>query len=324
VLATGSRPRRPDVPGLEGLPYWTSDDVFRMQRLPRSLTIVGGGYIGCELAHFFAGVGVETALVVRGDRLVAREDEDVQAVFQAGFTARIPVRLGSVVASVSHDGGGFRIRIRGREGEESEHRSEALLLAVGRVPNSDRIGLETTGLQREARGFVPVDDRLRTSVPHIHAVGDINGRYMFTHSASFEAQYLGRQIAGKRDDPIDYGPVPHAIFTSPEIAGVGATGQQLREQRVDHVSAAVGFDSATKGRAIKEEHGLCKLLLDRAGRILGCHIVGHQASVLLHEVLPVMKWRNHVGSLTGIIHVHPSLSEIVRGAARKAAALIEP
>ena len=319
VLATGSRPRRPDTPGLDGLPYWTSDDVFRMPRIPRSITIVGGGYIGCELAHFFRGVGVDTVLVHRGSSLVEREDAEIRARFQEGFTKRVACELQTTVASASHDGARFRIALSSGAVRESE----ALLFALGRVPNTDAIGIENTSLTPNGRGFVESDGRLRTSVDGIYALGDVAGRYMFTHSANFEAEWLAGQLIGGKNDSIDYGPMPHAVFTSPEIAGVGATEQELKERGVAYLKGTQTFDGVTKGRAVKEDHGLCKILVGRDGAILGCHIVGYQASVLLHEVIPVMKWRNDIRSLTEIIHIHPSLAEVVRGAARDAAKNLE-
>ncbi len=315
VLATGSRPRRPDTPGLDGLPYWTSDDVFSMSRMPRSITIAGGGYIGCELAHFFHGVGVDTVLVHRGSELLAREDAQIRARFQEGFTKRVTCELDTTVSSVSHDGARFRIRLSSGAVRESE----ALLFALGRVPNTETINIENTSLAPNGGGFVESDGRLRTSVDGIYALGDVAGRYMFTHAANFEAEWLADQLIEGRNDTIEYGPMPHAVFTSPEVAGVGATEQELKDRGVAYLKGTQTFEGVTKGRAIKEAYGLCKILVGRDGAILGCHIVGHQASILLHEVIPVMKWRNDIRSLTEIIHIHPSLSEVVRGAARNAA-----
>ena len=314
VIATGSRPRRPDFDG----PWWTSDDVFRLDRAPSSLTLVGGGFIACELAHFFHGVGVETRMLVRDDVLLPAEDAEVRRAFQEAFVARVPVSFGAEVASLEHDGARFRGGLEGG----GHFESEAVLFAIGRVPNSDGIGLETTGLEPNARGFIDVDDHLRTGVDGIHAMGDVAGRHMFTHAASWEAKYLARRILAKTDAPPDYVPLPHAVFTDPEVAGAGETEEALKKAGKPYVKGTFPFKSATKGRAIKEEHGLAKLLLDPDGAILGCHIVGAHASILLHEVLPVMKWRNHVSSLTGIIHVHPSLPEVIRGVARKAEAAL--
>ena len=229
----------------------------------------------------------------------------------------MPTRLGASPDEVTHDGERFHIRF----GDETRT-SEALLLAIGRVPNTDDIGIENTDLVPNERGYIEVDDHLRTRVPGIQAMGDVKGFDFFTHAANFEAQYLAERILDGNDEPIDKGPMPHAVFSSPEIAGVGATEQELQERGVDYLKATQRFADVTKGRAIKEEHGLAKLLFDPTGAILGFHVVGEQASVLLHEVLPVMRYANDVRNIAKLIHVHPSLSEVVRGAGRKAAAML--
>jgi dihydrolipoamide dehydrogenase len=318
VLATGSRPKRPNFEG----PYWTSDDVFFLKKMPRSITIVGGGYIACELGHFFSGIGVETWQVVRGTKMLEREDEEIQALFQRGYTTHVPVRFETEVRAVKYDGIKFQIQLVGKEGESTERVSEALLFCIGRIPNTDQIGLEKTGLQRNAKGFIETDSRLRTTVPNVWVMGDIGGRFMYTHAANFESEYLAKQISGRSQDPIDYGPMPHAVFTSPEIAGVGKTERELKAEKRSYLAAAVPYSNTTKGKAIKEEYGLCKLLIAPDRQILGCHIIGQQASVLLHTVLPVMKWRNDIQSLVELIYIHPALAEIIRGAARKVAGML--
>jgi dihydrolipoamide dehydrogenase len=318
VLATGSRPKRPNFAG----PYWTSDDVFTLKKMPQSITIVGGGYIACELGHFFSGIGVETLQVVRGNKLLEREDAEIQALFQRGYTARVPVQFETVVSAVKHDGSKFHIELASQDRKSAERISEALLFCTGRIPNTDQIGLEKTDLRRNAKGFIETDNWLRASVPNIWVMGDIGGRFMYTHAANFESEYLAKQISGGCQDPIDYGPMPHAVFTSPETAGVGKTEAELKAEGSRYFTAAIPYSSTTKGRAIKEEYGLCKLLVAPDRQILGCHIVGQQASVLLHIVLPVMRWRNDIQLLVDLIYIHPALAEIVRGAARKVAGLL--
>jgi mycothione reductase len=318
VLASGSRPKRPNFEG----PYWTSDDVFTQKKMPRSITIIGGGYIACELGHFFSGIGVETLQVVRGTKLLEREDAEIQALFQRGYTARVPVRFQTTVSAAKYNDSKFYIQLASEEGKSSERISEALLFCVGRIPNTDQIGLEKTDLQRNAKGFIETDNWLRPSVPNVWVMGDIGGRFMFTHAANFESEYLAKQIGGGCQDPIDYGPMPHAVFTSPETAGVGKTEGELKAEGSRYFAASVPYSSTTKGRAIKEEYGLCKILIAPDRQILGCHIVGQQASILLHIVLPVMKWRNDIQLLVDLIYVHPALAEVVRGVARKLAGML--
>jgi len=319
VIATGGRPRRPK---LDGVPYWTSDDVFNLTETPRSITIVGGGYIGVELAHFFHGVGVETTVVNRGGKLLRAEDEEIRDVFCKGFTARIPVKLNTSFSNIEYRDGMFNLNLKSKTGEERSHSSEALLFAIGRVPNTDSLGLQNTTIKMNANGYINVDDYMRTTVDGVFAMGDVIGRHFFTHSASFESAYLGRQLLEGQNEPIDYGPMPHAIFSCPQIAGVGATEQALQAAGTAYKRMSLPYSTAAKGRALKEEYGLCKFLIDPEGKILGCHIVGHEASTLLHQVIPVMKWRNHISSLTEIIYIHPSLPEVIRNTARKTFALV--
>lgn len=319
ILGTGTRPRHVDVPGLDGTPFWTSDDVFELDKAPRSITVVGGGYIACELAYFFSSIGVDTTVLVRSDVLMREEDDEVRPIFQERFSELLDVRTSTTIASVEHANGDFKMQLAGPEGT-SEHTSERLLFAAGRVPNSDDIGLDLAGVDVDADGWVVHDDHLRTTAEGVYCLGDLKGKHLFTHAAAWEATYLGDILLDGKDGALEYGPMPHAVFTHPEIAGVGATQQELEAAGTDFTSTSLPYTSAAKGRAIKETHGLCKFLLSPDGEILGCHIVGHHASTLLHEVIPVMRWRNHISSLTGIIHIHPSLSEVVRNCARRAEA----
>jgi len=312
VIGTGSRPKRLDL----GVPYWTSDDVFRIERLPESVVFVGGGFISAELSHFFSALGMETTILERGKHLMGKEDEETAGIFCKAIEGRIDVRYETELKEASHDGSRYSLKLS----DGSELESEALVVAIGRAPNSGELGLENTGVKVNGGGFIETDDFLRTRVDGVYAMGDVAGRHFFTHTASFEAKYLGKLLTGETDEPIEYGPVPHAVFTDPELAGVGKTEQELEGR--DYVKATLPYERVTKGKAIKEEHGLAKLLVGKDGTILGAHFVGAHASILLHEVLAVMKWRNHVSSLTELIHVHPALPEVISGVARKARSAI--
>ena len=321
VVATGTRPRRPTDEGAAGTPYWTSRDVFEMEDLPNSILVVGGGYIGTELAQFFHGVGVTTTLLHRNDTLLRAEDEDVRAVFAKGFTASVPCRLSTRIVRVRHDGGGFAVDVSSPEGDETLH-AERLLYAIGRVPNSDGIGLDVAGVATDADGWITVDDRLRTSASGVWAFGDVVGGHQFTHTAAWEAKYLERVLLDGEDAPLDHGPVPHAVFSRPEVAGVGATEQELRTAGTPYHAAALPYSTAAKGRAVKESHGLCKVLVGPDGALLGVQIVGHEASVLVHQAIMAMRWKPHIDALTDVMYIHPSLPEVLRNTARKAAAML--
>jgi len=326
VVGTGGRPRAPRYPGAEGTPYWTSRDVFDQDTLPKSIVLVGGGYIGCELAQFFHGVGVETTLLNRSEILLRNEDEDVRRVFIEGFTSSVPTRMNTDITSVSHDGNEFTIETTSPGGPEPI-KAERLLFTLGRVPNTDAIGIEHSGIELDERGFIKTNDHLATSAANVWALGDVIGGPQFTHTAAWEAKYLERLLldgdpSRSAEGPIDYAPVPHAVFSRPEVAGVGETEQELRARGADYHAASLPYTTAAKGRAIKEAHGLCKVMVAPDGALLGVQIVGHDASVLIHQAIMAMRWKPHIDALTDVIYIHPSLPEVLRNTARRAAAMV--
>lgn len=326
LLGTGSRPHVPDVEGLSETPYLTSDEVFSLERLPESLAVLGGGYIACELASFFAALGVRTTVIHRGRDLLGAADRDLRPVFTAGFTSRVPTRLETRVSRVSHDGAAFALELTGRRAASEVLRAETLLVATGRRPNSSGLGLEAVGVARDAEGQILIDDHLRAldatgrPVPGVWALGDVSTQPKFTHSAAWSARWLADHLLGRSEAPFRMEHVPHAVFATPELAGVGATEQELAAAGLPYLATSLPYAKAAKGRAIKEDHGLLKLLTSPEGDLLGFHCVGEQASTLTHQVLAVLPLRPHVSALTELIYIHPSLSELVRNLARAAAA----
>jgi dihydrolipoamide dehydrogenase len=322
VVGTGTRPRQPVVQGVVGTPYWTSCDVFDMESLPASIIVVGGGSIGVELAQFFHGVGVATTLLHRGPFLLQIEDEEVQRVFTAGFSERVPTRLSTEIASVAHGPGGFTVVVKTGAKEETL-RAERLLFALGRIPNTDALGVDAAGIALDEKGWIRVDDRLRTTAKKVWALGDVIGGPQFTHTAAFEAVYLEGALLDRKRRPIDRGVIPHAVFSMPEVASVGPTEKALREKGVQYLAASLPYSTAARGRAMKERHGLCKVLIAPDGALLACHIVGESASVLIHQAMMALKWKPHVKALTELMYIHPALSEVLRNTARNAAAMVE-
>ena len=315
VVATGSRP---GLPSYKHLPIWTSDHLFPLDNPPASIIIIGGGYIACELGSFFNEVGVETHLVVRGDRLLKQEDVEIAAIFNKEFPARVPTLFNTSVSSLSHDGKLFSVELEDKDKKVTQHTSEAVLFATGRIPNTDELGLQNTDIQTTERGFLKVNEHLESSVPGIYAAGDVAGNYMFQHSASFEVRYLIRKLLAYQPEPIDYGFIPHAVYSEPEVAGVGATEQQLSKRNIEYIKVLEPWDASARALAMKVTYPRTKMLLSPKGQLLGCHLIGPQASVLLHEVLPVMRVKNDVRVLADTIHIHPALSEVILVAAQKA------
>ncbi len=299
---------------------WTSDDLFPLNgTIPSSITFVGGGYIACELANFFSACGVKAKMLVRGDGLLDREDRDIAQVFKEQFTRHVDVAFGTSIASMTHDGQGFSMQLDGPAGSSSEHRTDAVVFAIGRIPNTDDLGLENTAVEKDQHGNIVTDDYPRSTVPGVYAIGDVAGKYVFQHVASYDVHYLRRQFFKGETGPVDYVAVPHAVFSDPEVAGVGLTEQVVEEQGTPFVSVFQDWLASARAMSMRLEYPRIKLLVSPEDyRILGCHLVGPESATILHEVLPVLRLKNDVRKLAEMMHVHPALPEVILSAAVKA------
>jgi dihydrolipoamide dehydrogenase len=327
LIAAGSRPRIPNVSGLNESGYITSDEIFRIRNQPKTLTIIGGGYIACELAHFFGALGTEINILQRGDLLVPEEDEEVSQRFTEIFSKKYNVYLGYKAKSVSKvkvdSGSQFHIAATRKDDNASEKTldivSDQLLIAAGRVPNSDTLALDKTGVKINYKGYIVTDRYLETNVKGIYALGDIVGRYLFKHNANNEAQYAYYNIIASSGEkiPVNYYAMPHAIFSSPQIAGVGLREQDLRNMNINYHKSVYPYIKTAMGEAIEDRDGFVKFLVNKSDKkILGCHIIGSDASTLIHEVLVAMRHGDStIDSISMTIHIHPALSEVVARAA---------
>jgi mycothione reductase len=307
------------------------------------LTIIGGGYIGCELAHFFGALGTKINIVQRDSVLIPSEDEEISKRFTQIFSKKYNVKLACevefvskrhlndysgyeddshAITNVNHDTDDgdsmFHVLVKDSSGKSAELLSDQLLIAVGRIPNSDTLDLEKTGVKINKKGFIVTDRYLETTAKGIFALGDAIGRYLFKHNANHEAQYVYNNIMHPdRKIPANYAAMPHAIFSSPQVAGVGFTEQQLSIKGIDYQKSIYPYIRTGMGEAIEDRDGFVKFLVNRNDKkILGCHIIGTDASTLIHEVLVAMKSGDGtVQSITKTIHIHPALSEVIARAA---------
>src|ERR671930_557140 len=339
LIASGTRPRIPKINGLKESGYITSDEALRLKKQPKVLTIIGGGYIACELAHFFGTLGTKINIIQRREVLIPQEDEDISKRFTEIFSKKYNVLLGYEAEFVtkkgcddnsnsSNNNNKIHVIAKNSYGEQIELDSDQLLIAAGRIPNSDTLDLEKTGVKINKRGFIMTDRYLETNIKGIFALGDAIGRYMFKHNANHEAQYAYNNIMHPdRKIPVNYAAMPHAIFSSPQVAGVGFTEQELKEQEekhdnnnsINYVKSVYPFINTAMGRALEDKDGFVQFLVRKRDRkILGCHIIGSQAPILIHEVLVAMKSNeglDTIDSITRAVHIHPALSEVVVRAA---------
>ncbi|MDA0576758.1 MAG: dihydrolipoyl dehydrogenase [Verrucomicrobia bacterium] len=318
-IAAGSRPRIPDIPGLAGTPFMTSTEALRNTTPPRRLLILGGGYIAAELGYAYSALGTDVHLILRS-HMLRHEDQEIADEFTRVFARRHTLHSGAAVARVDYRHGEFTVELQGADGSGMSLTAEALLVATGVVPNTDNIGLAHTAITLSPDGFINVDDHLRTTVPGVYALGDCIGRHLFRHTVNYEGEYLMRTaVLGRDDRPLDYGPVPHAVFAHPQIAGVGPTETELRAQGIDLLVGRARYADCTAGEARMLDHGLVKILIDRqTDRVLGAHIVGDEASNMLHLFIVLMKKSGTLADLLDMIFIHPALPEVARNAARDA------
>jgi mycothione reductase len=322
-IAVGARPQIPNIPGLAGTPYMTSTEALRSLTLPKSMIVLGGGYIACEIGHAYGALGTKTTFLVRSS-LLRHEDSEVAAEFQKVFSTYHDIQLGATPTQVQYSSGQFTVTYT-QAGQTKTISAEALLVATGITSNTDTLDLINTDIEQKPGGFIKVNDHLETSVPGIYAMGDCIGNYFFRHSVNFEGEYLFDQVfGGKPRAAIDYPPVPHAVFTSPQVAGVGKTEDDLKKEGVDYVVGFNPYKSSAMGMALLSESGFCKLLFDRkTKKLLGGHIIGEEASDMIHMVIAYMNMNGTLDDMLRTIYIHPALPEIVRNAARKAKTAIE-
>jgi dihydrolipoamide dehydrogenase len=313
VIAAGTRPSVPPIEGIDKVPYMTSDEALRLKKLPKKLIIIGGGYIACELAHFFGSMGSEITILQRNVRLLPDEDEEISQKFTGLFSKQYAVRLGFAVKKAEKKGG--KITVYGADGTAFE--GTDLLIATGRVPNSDILQAGTAGIRTNEHGYIETNEYMETNITGVWAFGDIAGKYLFKHSANLEAEYVTIAIlTPEHRHPVDYTAMPHAVFSHPQVAGVGATEQELKEKGIDYMVGRFMYKDTGMGEAMAENDGFVKFLVDYDGKILGCHILGPEASTLIHEVLVSMKaGKGNISDIVNTVHIHPALSEVVqRGA----------
>ena len=316
VIAAGARSTIPPIPGLNTVPFLTSTEALRLKTMPKSLIIIGGGYIAAELGNFYATLGCNVTIIQRGPLLIPREDKDVAELFTKLWKEKGKVLVNTNVINVKTQRDNVVVTVQQGTMTKTLH-AEKLLIATGVTPNTDSLDVAKTGVKTTKNGFIAVNKCMETSVPGIWALGDIVGVYLFKHSANLEAQYVLNTILGAKK-AVPYHPMPHAIFTHPQIAGVGMTEQEAQEKNKEYVLGRYDYKDTGMGAALEEKKGFVKFIVERKTKeILGCHIIGPEASTLIHEVVATMKAdrRKALNILRTAIHVHPALSEVVQRAA---------
>jgi mycothione reductase len=316
VLAAGSRPRIPPIDGLAQVPYLTSDTVMRLGRLPKSMVVLGGGYIAAEMSHIFGSLGTKVTIVARGEHLLARHDADIRARFTECYRERFDLRLGATAKRVSATRRGVRLDLVTPSGAQAAE-GEVLLVATGRIPNSDRLNVAPAGIEVDEHGHVRTDDTYATSVPGIWALGDLANHFQLKHMANAEARLVRYNLLHPgRPRRAEFTVVPSAVFADPQVASVGATEQELQAHGQPYIAATRPYSDAAYGWAMEDTTSFVKVLADPATRLLlGAHIIGPQASTLIQPLIQAMCLGNTADQVaSGVLYIHPALTEVVEQA----------
>jgi dihydrolipoamide dehydrogenase len=314
-IVAGVRPLVPAIRGIEGVEYLTNESVLRLTELPGSLIIVGGGYIAAEFAHFFEAMGTTVTIVQRNKRLVPDEEPEVSELLRTALSRRMKVHVDTEVTEVKQTGKVVTVTAKERgSGKQREYTASHLLVAAGRRPNTDNLMVSNTGVTVNEKGFIVVDEFYETSKKGIWAFGDIIGKKMFRHSANHEAELVWHNAIHGKKSRMNYLTVPHAVFSYPEIASVGLSeveAVKLMGKKEVLVGKAMYTDVA-RGEAMMETEGFAKAIVHgKTGKIVGYHIIGPQASILIQEVVNAMAADGNLWTVAKGMHIHPALPEVV-------------
>ncbi|TDV38245.1 pyruvate/2-oxoglutarate dehydrogenase complex dihydrolipoamide dehydrogenase (E3) component [Paraburkholderia caballeronis] len=307
-INTGTRAGVPSVPGLDRVRYETNSTLLDLDTLPAHLAIVGGSYVALEFAQMFRRFGSRVTVLVRGDRVLAREDDDVsRAVQQVLAREGVVFRFGVEPRRVDPHDGGVRIALDGDPLDASH-----LLFATGRLPNTDDLGLDAAGIETDRHGLIPVDGRLRTNVTGVWALGDVNGRGAFTHTSYDDYQIVAANLLDGASRSVDTRIPAYAVFVDPPLARVGLSERDVRASGRDALIATMPMSRVGRARERSETDGFMKALVDaQTKRILGAAIFGIEGDEAIHTFIDTMTADAPYTTLQFAMHVHPTVSELV-------------
>ncbi len=309
IIATGARPRPFPGVDIDGSVIHTSRTILENKRLPKKLLVIGAGAIGIEFAYFFNSLGVQVTVVEMAEQILPVEDTEVAQALEKVFTKNgMTIRTSTGVEGLTRQGDVVTANLKGKTKTESWS-GDACLIAIGIVPNTENIGLEKVGIETD-RGFIKVDELMRTNVPHHFAIGDVAGGAALAHKASHEGVVAAEVAAGKSKHPMKYDNIPGCTYCQPQVASVGLTERAAKEKGIAYRVGKIPFSAIGKAIAIGEQEGFIKVIIDdQVGEVLGVHILHAEATELISEAAIIRSHEGIAASVVDTIHPHPTLSE---------------
>ena len=320
IITAGARAKIPNIKGLEKTPFMTYKEALRLQNQPKKMIIIGAGYIATELGYFYQEMGTDVTVIARNN-ILSNEDHEIQKVFETEFSKLCKLKKNTAVKEIRYKNKEFMIVSKNNKSNKIELLSaDSLLIATGVTPNTDILKIENTSIKMNEEKFIKVNKYLETSVKNIWSYGDIIGDHLYRHTANFQGEYLFKTLfKSHKKNPIKYPSIPYAIFSYPEIGVVGPTEKELIKKKVNYISVTNLYKHSAMGQALRSERGLVKLLFDKnTKKLLGSHIIGQQASTLVHMLIAYINMGATLEDLLNTIYIHPALPEVIRNAARKA------
>jgi dihydrolipoamide dehydrogenase len=318
VISTGSRVRGLPQAGLElnKKTIISSDEALILEKAPKSMVIVGAGAVGCEFADVFNAFGTEVTLIDVMPNVLPLEDIDCSKEVERSFKKRgITVLTSAKISNVKAGKDSVSMTVDAG-GEKKDIVVDVVLVAAGRAPNVENVGLKEVGVQLTDRGFIKINDHMETTAKGIYAIGDVAGPPMLAHKGEHEGIVLAEMLAGKSTHGMDYGNIPSATYCHPEVASIGLTEQQCKEKKLDYKVGRFPFSANGRARTSGETEGFVKIIRDaKYGEILGAHIIGAHATELIHELAVARENEFTVEEVDLAIHAHPTLSEAIAEAA---------
>ena len=310
VVATGSSPSIPPIEGLNKTPYITNKEIFSLDHLPGSMIILGAGPIATEMAQAFCRLGTKILMVQRSGQILSKEDKDLaDKVLKVLTDEGVTFHLNSSVVRTHDRGAEKEVVIKSAEGKETTLRADTILVAMGRQPNLDGLGLEEIGVESDKKG-IAVDNRLRTSQKHIYAAGDVTGAYQFTHAAGYEGGIVISNAIFHLPRKVDYTFLPWCTYTDPELASIGMNEKVAKDRGINYKVWTEAFRDNDRSLAEGEQVGKIKMILDENEKVLGVQILGPRAGELLSEWVAILNGKVKLSTLASAVHPYPTLGEI--------------